>query len=482
MLRTLSSFLVAAALSLAALILGPILDKLPPPPDPPPVPDVVPLPPPVPTSAYPSRASADGVLSLSGALSGSHVLVGADGSLTLVADVHASKLAAGAAPPLDLALVIDRSGSMAGPKLKAAKDAARSLIDRARPDDRVTLIAYGSTVTMLARGVPGTRSGKAELLAAVDRIEDFGGTFISGALEAAGRALQSGHPGRVKRLILLSDGEANEGVTSRRGLTRLAERLSGQGITISSVGFGVDFDEDTMLALADASGGRYAYVRGPADLSGVLGQELLDAGQTVAREILLRLRPRDGTTLETLYGYPSTRQDGEVWVRLRDLESEGHARVVATLRAPTGIPGGVPVVELTLQYQIADPATAARYAGGMATTAFTLGHTVVDDAELVERGRDREVLAAGARAYAAEALDQAARAYAEGRQREAQRVLRTRLEEVMLQNRATIGSADLSREFEALEAEADFDAAPAGSDRGRDMVKSMKARAVRMAR
>ena len=186
--------------------------------------------------------------------------------------------------------------------------------------------------------------------------------------------------------------------------------------------------------------------------------------------------------METVYGYPVTRRNGETWIRLRDLESDGRARVVTALRAPTNLAGAPPVVELTLQYRVADPKIAARFEDGLAQAGFTLGHSVTNDSALVERGRDTDVLAAGARAYAAEALDQATRLYADGRRREASRMLRTRLEEVMLRNTTTIRSDDLAQEMKRIQIDADFESNEAGSTAGKDMVKSMKVRAMGMAR
>jgi hypothetical protein len=233
-----------------------------------------------------------------------------------------------------------------------------------------------------------------------------------------------------------------------------------------------------MLSLADASGGRYAYVRGPSDLSQALDQELVAAERTVAREVLLRIRPRDGARVSAVYGYPTVERDGETWVRLRDLESEGHVKVVASLQTPVTSPGAFAVADLVLSYRPVKAPQGQTHS----EASLTLGHTVTRDQALVAQGRDRAVLEAGARAFAAQALDEATRVYARGRTRDARRLLEQRLERVLLEN-ATLGSAEVDRTVRTYGAAgAAFERTPPSSYEGRDLVKGLKLEALEATR
>lgn len=479
MLRTVLTFCLATGLALVALILGPVEEGSEPGVEPTPLAGPLPIAIPVVPHAdpvLPSKGTVGDPIRLDAALSGSFLLKGSDGELYLVADVTAPARIAGERRPLNLALVIDRSGSMAGPKLENAKDAARHLVRRLTSNDRVTLIAYGSSVSVLGERVAGTPGGKRRLLAAIDGIEDFGGTFISGALEAARKALNpAAHPRSVNRIIFLSDGEANEGITSPRGLRRLAGKLAASGISISSIGVGLDFNEDVMLALADRSGGRYTYLRGSRGLKSVLARELDAAATTVAQEVALTIDPLDGTRVDTVYGYPTVTRGGATTVRLSDLSAGENRRVVIRLVAPTGAVRAHSVARVHLSY--------LRPTDGFPMSAsLTLGLAITQDGARELGGRDLAVHSAAARAIAAQGLTEATILYEKGHADRADRLIRQRLESVILLNNSYIGDAKLGIELRELKATVRFRATPARSDEGKHLRKSLKSMATEMSR
>jgi hypothetical protein len=146
--------------------------------------------------------------------------------------------------PLNLSLVLDRSGSMTGEPLEAAKDAARHLLRRLRPEDTASVVAFGSDVTTVAE--PATGEDQAHLPAQIRAIETEGMTNLSGGW-LRGRELVAQHleEDGVNRVILLTDGHANEGVTDPRSSRRSADRrpsaaspprrsASGRGTTSAS--------------------------------------------------------------------------------------------------------------------------------------------------------------------------------------------------------------------------------------------------------
>ncbi|MEM9494266.1 MAG: VWA domain-containing protein, partial [Myxococcota bacterium] len=147
-------------------------------------------------------------------------------------------------PPVNVAVVIDRSGSMSGEKLVHAKRAARHLVGQLRPGDRFAIIAYGSEVGVVFPSTPVSAASRSAAYQAIDSIYDDGGTNLSGGL-IAGRdqILHSADPSTVQRIVLISDGLATMGMIEREQLARLAGETAQRAISITTVGVGLDFDE-----------------------------------------------------------------------------------------------------------------------------------------------------------------------------------------------------------------------------------------------
>ncbi len=192
-----------------------------------------------------------------------------------------------ARPLVNLALVIDRSGSMSGDRIAKAREAALELVRRLGPDDIVSLIAFDSTVETL---VSARRVGDArELETAICRIEARGNTALyggvnQGALEVRRHMEDEKY---VNRIILLSDGMANVGPSTPEDLGRLGSNLMRQGIAVSTIGLGLGFNEDLMARLAQSSDGNTYFVENSADLPGIFATELGDVLNVVARRVVI---------------------------------------------------------------------------------------------------------------------------------------------------------------------------------------------------
>ncbi|MBI4621795.1 MAG: VWA domain-containing protein [Verrucomicrobia bacterium] len=224
-------------------------------------------------------------------------------------------------PPVNLALVIDRSGSMAGDKIAKAREAALEAVRRLAPDDIVALIVYDTSVQTL---IPAQRVGDGRRLGrAIRGIEAGGNTALYGGVTRGAaevrRHLEGGHG--VNRVILLSDGLANVGPSSPEELGRLGGSLMKEGISVTTVGLGLGFNEDLMTRLAQRSDGNTYFVENSADLPRIFAAELGDVLNVVARRVVIEIefpigvRPlcfvgRDGVirgqraelTLNQLYG------------------------------------------------------------------------------------------------------------------------------------------------------------------------------------
>jgi len=156
--------------------------------------------------------------------------------------------------PANIAIVLDRSGSMSGEKIRKAKEAAILAIARLGSEDIVSVVAYNSYVTVL---VPATKvSDKHALYSAINRLYAGGSTALfAGVSKGAHEVRKFIAPDRVNRVILLSDGLANVGPSSPEALAALGASLAKEGISVTTIGLGLGYNEDLMFHLAHASDG-----------------------------------------------------------------------------------------------------------------------------------------------------------------------------------------------------------------------------------
>ncbi|HEY6178185.1 MAG TPA: VWA domain-containing protein, partial [Kofleriaceae bacterium] len=217
-------------------------------------------------------------------------------------------------PPLSLAIVIDRSGSMHGAPIANARAAALSMLRQLDERDAFSVVTYSSHAETVIAMERANEANKLAAQAAIETIDADGGTCISCGLEAAAADVaHSPVAGGLRRLLLISDGQANEGIYDRDELAALAGRTAATGASISTVGVGLDFDESTMRRLAEVGRGNYYFVEDTVALSTMFGRELATLGRTVASDVQLRIVEQPGIRVEEAYGYPLTRgPDGVV--------------------------------------------------------------------------------------------------------------------------------------------------------------------------
>ncbi|MEE2789507.1 MAG: VWA domain-containing protein [Myxococcota bacterium] len=221
-------------------------------------------------------------------------------------------------PPLHLALVLDTSGSMSGPKLRDVKAAAISLLKRLDGRDRVTLLSYSSHVSRLAIRRPMDDTGRAELIHHIIGLRAGGSTALGPAMLDAFSILREDtlHPLMLRHAILMSDGLANVGERDPRRLGAQAQSAFHQGVSLSTMGVGLNYNEDLMTKVADMGGGRYHFIQDSAKITSVLNDELNGLVATVARDVRVDVRPMNGVRLEKVFGYPVRRGGSKVGVQI----------------------------------------------------------------------------------------------------------------------------------------------------------------------
>ncbi len=196
--------------------------------------------------------------------------------------------------PVNLALVIDRSGSMGGEKIAKAREAALAAVRCLASDDIVSIIAFDSEVETV---VPAQRVGRARgLEAAICRIEARGNTALHGGVACGAAELRKHIEDNrgVNRVILLSDGLANVGPSSPEELGRLGHSLMKEGISVTTIGLGLGYNEDLMARLAQRSDGNTYFVENSSDLPRIFSAELGDVLNVIARRVVIEIEFPEG--------------------------------------------------------------------------------------------------------------------------------------------------------------------------------------------
>lgn len=252
-------------------------------------------------------------------------------------------------PPLRLALVLDRSGSMAGDKLEVAKRCAAWLAGRLRERDELALVAYDDEVRLLAP-LAGAHEGR--LAHAIASIWPGGSTNLSGGWLKGLEQLRQAPADGPRKILLLTDGLANVGIVDPEQLVGITRGASGDGIGTSTIGFGTDFDEDLLTAMADAGGGNAHYAETPDAAPAIFGEELEGLTSLVAQNVTLEIRPRpEVEMLGVLNDYPQVAVQDGVQIQLGDAYGGERRRIVFELHIPHLVELGVtPIADLVLRY------------------------------------------------------------------------------------------------------------------------------------
>lgn len=202
----------------------------------------------------------------------------------VVAPSAPTELSQPSRPPLDLALVIDRSGSMSGHPLEAAIEASVRIINGLKTGDRVSVVTFDDHIDVVSP--LGGLENRQELIAKLRQIGSGGSTALfDGWREGLNRLLPHVDKGRISRIILLSDGQANHGLTDEQEIFKHVTKAAGEGVTTSTVGLGHGFNESLLSGMAQAGEGAANYGQTADDLDEAFEEQFSILSNTFLRQV-----------------------------------------------------------------------------------------------------------------------------------------------------------------------------------------------------
>jgi len=265
---------------------------------------------------------------------------GGDSVRNLVVRLTARRTAEGSATPrkpLNIALVIDASGSMSGGKLEAAKSAAIGLAERLGPEDRLTLVSFASDVRVHLDAVPVTSERSWEIRHAIADLETRGSTNLSGGwfagVDCAARVAEARRD-LMARVIILSDGHANVGISSAPALWEHAAELRNRGVLTSTLGIGDGYDEGLLRGIAENGGGRLHDAELTQEIASVLLGELDDIHGAALEDVRLMIDLPPSTRIEPYGSRRITREEGGLGLALGALVDGIERSVVFKVTCP----------------------------------------------------------------------------------------------------------------------------------------------------
>ena len=312
----------------------------------------------------------------------------AGGTAALLVRVTAPPHArSGRQTPVDVAFVLDRSGSMSGEPLALVKRAVDAAAAHLRDDDRAALVVFDQAVDLLQPLGPATPRAKAAIRLALHGIDAGGSTNLGGGWLAGCRELAEAGAAasRSRRALLLTDGQANVGLVDPAELTRHAAELHARGISTTTLGVGLGFNEHLLQAMAEAGGGNFQFVERPEQLRAFFEAELRELLSVVALGLTVEVTLPEGLHAAPVSAFPAARS-GRTWtMALGNLPAGEELEIVFRLEVRGGRVGDA--LPVTIAAAWTDPAADRRREADADLPALALGA----DAEVERAIADRRV-------------------------------------------------------------------------------------------
>ncbi len=333
--------------------------------------------------------------------------------------------------PMNISVVLDRSGSMSDQgKMDFAKAALNKLIDQLNPEDIFSLVVYDDVIDVLrAASKVGNRQ---DLKRLVNEIYPRNSTNLGGGMMEGLRQVERNlNREYVNRVILLSDGLANQGITDPRELNKIAKRYRNKSISLTTMGVGLEYNENLMMGLAESGGGNYYFIESPRGLASIMNKELNSLSSVVAQNASIDLKLGRGVNVLDVIGCEHSLVNGTYTIPVGDLYAGEQREFTVELSIPEGS-GTLVVATGSLAYE-------TESARANACPSFTATIRYSRDVAVVEKNRDMEMQAKADVAVSTRKVDSALKAFDEGRTDDAKAELKD-AQDMLMASPATAAS------------------------------------------
>jgi Ca-activated chloride channel homolog len=298
-------------------------------------------------------------------------------------------------PALNLSLVLDRSGSMAGEKMIQARNAAMFCVDQMLPSDRLSVVSFDDRIDVLFPSEPVTN--KQSMKDLISRVEARGSTalheaWVRGGLTVSENIDEQG----INRVVLITDGLANVGITSNDDIVSQSLELFNRGVSTSTIGIGADFNEDLLMPMAQSGGGNAWHVVEPDDMQRIFQVELEGLVTQFAHTVSMSLIPADGVRITDLLNDFELTETGRY--RLPNLQAGSPLEMVVQLRVgPRPVGSTLRLLDLRLGFipqdardaQVFKDALTVEFADHQVVEALPLNNEVIKAVQFLMNARAR---------------------------------------------------------------------------------------------
>ncbi len=396
------------------------------------------LPPPVTTgTAAPFQArGAHGRFALS------HGRLLASGTRTMFAEVRisadSSAIDQNGAPPVAFVLVVDTSGSMAGQKLLDARRSALSMLSQMRDQDQVAVVRFSTDANVVVPMMP-VRNARYAAQDQIARMTASGNTDIANALRTASSVLAASVREGPRRIVLVTDGRDTSGAP-RYLASSVASREASDGITVSALGIGQDYDDAYLADLASSGRGNYEFLRDTSSLDQFLAKEIRETARTTVISASAELDLPPGVRVRDVWGAGWDRTANGARLLFGSLFAGDERRALVTFEVDAGEPGSVTELHARLSW--------TPVGGELVQVDLpTMRVESVATARQVDDARDLSVLASVASVTASRREVEAARAFEQGDRDAAMRINAANM--AALDSAATTAPADEAQRLRA---------------------------------
>jgi Ca-activated chloride channel homolog len=286
-----------------------------------------------------SNPDTNGMISITGRLVKNKILQGGDGTVNFSLSLHAEDVFdsdRGNARNVDMVIVLDRSGSMKGSKIRDAKRAILNLLSDLSENDRFALVVYSDGVQKYSDLVHVTGSNRKHLITSIKKIWACGGTNLGAGLRTGvNTLLKTKNIGNTGKVILISDGLANRGITDPSSLGNMASMGVEKEFSVTTVGVGTEFNEHLMTFIADHGAGNYYYLENPNAFAKVFKKELYNSKIAAATAVKVQIPLKNGISLVNAAGYPIKVTKNQAIFHPGDLRSGQTRKLFLTFKMPT---------------------------------------------------------------------------------------------------------------------------------------------------